>query len=149
MVGANASIDLGEMLGTRWARVGDKLHTANLAHHQTSWQLSEGNNYRSKVLWSGRFENEMKTNFSLHSYNQYRNADYLSNVYVVTFVPYPLRNIKHNPQTDREGCFHVAAPRLTFTHSKSLTQTVSNIFVLRAIGKTEVSSEKLELKMSI
>lgn len=50
MVGAGASVGLGERPGTRWAQVRDKPHTANLEHHQTSWQLSEGNNYRSKVL---------------------------------------------------------------------------------------------------
>lgn len=48
MVRANARAGMGWRPGTRWARARDKPHTATLAHHQTSWQLSEGNNYRKQ-----------------------------------------------------------------------------------------------------
>lgn len=50
--------------------------------------------------------------------------------------------------TDKE-VLCVVAQCLTFTYSKSLPQTVNNIFGLRIVGNTKVSNEKLELKMSV
>lgn len=97
MVRARANVGLGDRPRTRWAQVRDKPHTANLAHHQTTWQLSEGNNYRSKVLYSHRFENEMKLVFPSAATTS---KEMLITFQTLSFVPTPLRNLKQIQQTD-------------------------------------------------
>lgn len=97
MVRARANVGLGDRPRTRWAQVRNKPHTANLAHHQTTWQLSEGNNYRSKVLYSHRFENEMKWVFPSAATTS---KEMLITFQTLSFVPTPLRNLKQIQQTD-------------------------------------------------